>query len=673
MTTTIIIRVRKPVSEGTGYRVWVEEYDQETGRAEMLPGLEGEFSPGLNTRITKIVDDLRRNGGNTQTRAAIGAELFAQMARTPAGQEWFLLWQEYKHSRQVMLRVYLDIEPASLRQLPWELMIDTADRDSNRNAPFRSDGHRPMRGDPSPANEDNEPIDLLPIRLLVVICDIDEQRLTRTEQELLSPEAEVDAIYAALRKQPGIWQIEVLRKPSWTRLRETLKNFQPQILHFIGETYGIEDPAFRISGDGGTSAEYRFEDIEKLFLGEELFIEPRLFILNGCRTTEMVAEEKFRGLGTRAIVTNQAVVYGAPAIRFSGSFYQALAETGELDEAVWRARVKLWTEFQGDPYDWGIPVLTVQGDPGTVIRRDLREIAERAWDLISEDDYDAADLLVDRLDPSRKVWGRARGKKHLALITGKENSGKSQLLRSCKLTWKLRGHPAILLDPKNMDHLEDGRLHPSTREILLNICDLLMIEFGSSGSVIQELTVLKRDVSGASYRSSGYPEAAHPYQLLCERLIGILEAATADQPLMIAFDRIGDIMPVDLGGHIKDDLFEPVARGKAGHTCIVIAIKEVELAEGGVGGILGWSPDLSPWSRWVEIVKLSPFFPHEAELLGREYGARKGWVGETHPRHGTNVMSEWVERVRNRQEMQVPWLPSDLRDLAQVFEQGWLR
>jgi CHAT domain len=666
----IIIRISEPVDGETGYPMCLEEYHPGSGQSTVVTGTECLLPDALRTRASEIFNELRGGGGNSSIRQRIGKELYRYLAETAAGQEWIKRWRECEYGSDVRLRAYLDIKPEFLQRLPWELMMD-----ENEDAPFLSADHRPMRGDPNLVRGEAAASDVLPIRVLVIVCDIDQDDVRPQDRERLAPQAELDAIHAALRQQPGMWQVEVLRQPAPEAISEALQAIKPQILHIIGETYGSDDLALRLSRDQHEAEYFKIRDLERIIRNRLDYPDrPRIFVLNACRTAEMTSTERFRRLGTRAIVTNQAVVYGEPAIVFSQEFYHKLAETGQIDEAMRRTRGRLSAELR-DYYDWGIPVLTVYGDPATVIRGDWEAIAAKARGLISSDDYDMVDLLVDRLDPSRKVWRRTDGlrRKHLALITGQKKSGKSQLLRSCMLTWKLRGHPAILIDPeKNMSELEGGRIHPGTRELLLHICDLLMIEFASSEVVVAALRTLKAEAEKANYKLAGNSDAIHPHQPLCGTLIKILKEATIDRPLMLAFDRVDEIWRKDLKGQIKDSLFDPITRGRAGDTYVVIAIADGDLnGEFNEEGILGWSPRTSPWSNLVDEVQLASFSPHDAGPLGHEYGARKGWVGLT--RHGTQVMPQWLQRIQDSDMAKFPWLPSELYILAAQFELEWLR
>lgn len=666
----IIFRVSEPATGPARFRICLEEYDPDSGVATEVDGTGCDFPEELIAESSQIFAELTENGGQTGIRARLGALLYQHIAATPAGREWLNRYTAHGDGSQGTLRAYLDIEPDLLRHLPWELMTNERD-----DPPFRALHHRPMRGHPRSAGDHNNPSADLPIHVLIVVCDIDMANLPRKDTDLFTPQGEIDAIFAALRGQPGIWHVEVLRMPTWSDLRRTLMDFQPQILHFIGDTGKAEEPAFTIAritedGEAGT-ASLPMSELGRLVPPQFM---PRLFVLNGCRTTQMTVSAHFRTLASRAIITNLATVYAAPSVIFSSAFYRGLAETGAIDEAVWQARETLFRELDGNYYDWGVPVLTVLGSPDTIFRPDLRELADKAQRLIASDTrpYDDVDLLVDRLDPSRRVWRRSDGRRerHLVLIKGQENAGKSHLLHACMLTWELRGHPVALIDPLNMSYLQGDRLRPSLKEILLQLCDELKGEFTPTDKIDRDLDSLKERLSAVEYMAPDNSDIPHPFHTMCGDLLEILHAATSESaPLMLAFDTLNLIIPDQLKNQVKESLLAPIAQGRAGHTYAVIAIAEREFET----NILGWSPDDPTWNKWVDVVELPKFPPTEAEPLGREYGARKGWVELFHSGHRQRAMAEWIRRIRVSEALKERWLPSELHKLAAVFEQEWLR
>jgi GTPase SAR1 family protein len=57
--------------------------------------------------------------------------------------------------------------------------------------------------------------------------------------------------------------------------------------------------------------------------------------------------------------------------------------------------------------------------------------------------------LVDRAAEHRKIWGRIDCDQlppRSVLVTGDEEVGKSTLVKSCLLTWSLRGHQVVYVD-----------------------------------------------------------------------------------------------------------------------------------------------------------------------------------------------------------------------------------
>lgn len=615
-----------------------------------------DLDPGFVEEATQMRDRLTLNGRDFNVRKDIGERLYKIAAGTSVGRVWLDRCAALQDANESM-RTYFRVDPEELWDLPWELM-----HDDSHEPPFRADGHRPMRGYPDPTGDDQEADPQLPINVLIVICD-----MPPNDREMGSPEAEVDAIFAALKDQPGIWHVTVLRQPDRDQLSGKIDDIRPQILHFIGDTETAGDPSFTITRPEERHS-YPASELDRLLPWN---FRPRLLILNGCRTTQMLAHANSRDLATRAVITNQTIVYGPPAVHFSGAFYRYLAQSGKVDDAMWRTRDELYRRAPVDRHYWGIPVLTVYGSPDTIFRQDLQQVAAAAPGLIDADDFKNVKLLVDRLDPSRQVWQRSTGGEHkrMVLITGLKRSGKSQLLHSCLLTWRLRGHPAILVDTKRMDYLgDDSRNRAGLREILLNICDSLD-NLSAASEIRADLQQLKQKIERTDHRGLGNLEDPNPFRTLCQEFFAITKRMTGPRvPLMIAFDHVDLMMPQQLSNQVKECLLLPIMDPEiAGHTYAVIAIIESDFYE----RMLGWSMSETPWDSAVEVVPLDSIPADEAMPLSREYGVRKGWL-ERQTRQGEPVMPEWIRWLGNREELKQKWLPSELPKLAGMFGQGRL-
>lgn len=657
---TVVLHISDSAEAGRRPSICLEDFDPRAGTLTRVDDTLEEVPGRLLERCDHLLNELSQEGGKARARAHIGVELYAYIAQTGAGREWFRRCKASGMRKRdgkwdEPLRTYLQIEPESLQRLPWELITESAN--ANPFAPFRLQNHLAARGHPLDQSEQESMVrSKLPLSILVAIYNIEmdfdegDERFFRS-----SPQAEVDAIFTALRGQPGIWQIEVLRNPRERQLREALEATRPQILHFIGEPSGPDDPQFTAKISGNETESFRISGLQRIL--SDMDDPPRLFLLNGCRTTEMAPSEAFRALGSKAVITNQAIVYGPPAITFTRVFYEKLAETGDAALAVREARSELWKIQSDDKYDWGIPVLTLHDGPETIIPDKLPDIAKSAKAMIQAGGFGEPGWHVDRLRQSRQVWSRVGSNRQIALINGRRETGKSLLLRTCMLTWKLRSHPAVLFDGWDRTGYKRGRANIKT--VLQYIGEELQVEFAGMPSTRDKLTEFLAELdNSAGFAGNGDADDVHPYERPCRQFISILREATAGRPLMLAFDELKHFYQDDLQRWLKDYIFRPIARGLAGHTYIVIATEDKSL--------LGWrEPD---WDGWTESVRLERFEHAEAILMAHEYGARRGYLGDVHIVNGNERMAKWIEEISKSPDFQGAWLPVELRELANDFD-----
>jgi hypothetical protein len=652
---TRVIEIGHPEDDGTGYPISLRDFDPEKRVLGKISASDKIRTPLLSATddgrdaIEWIGGILRDQNRDQDALASIGRYLSDVFKGNQVGRQWFEQCAENdRQGNVVRMRTYIDIQPADLQHLPWELISYGVGRPI-----FKSRGHRVMRGRPDIASGLEGEAFPLPVRVLVVICD---------ESKELLAEDEVDAIYAGISKQAGIWQVEVLREPDWQTLRDALTNYPPQILHIIAHTCQSDPPAFLVRernpeiGHLPTYWMLRIADIDELLI--EVGSMPRLLVLNACHTAEMIPVERFRVLGMNAVVATQSEIDSEEARCFTEAFYEKLVGTDSIEDAVFHARVAMRHRRQKDHHDWGIPVLTVFGSSANVIRSDLAQLREKARKLRS-DRYTQTHLLVDRIFTHRKIWGpdnqhdHLRPEKHLVLVSGRKLTGKTELISSCMLTWQLRGSHAVIIDmadvPEDIMPSGDCRI-VNAQQALIHICNSL-----SAGlkCVDFDASICDR-LRDQAYKLRTCDASA--YAQRCTAILDILEMIPdGPPPLLIAIDHLERIVDGDLHHVISDKLLWPIARNRLDNVYIIAAVTEDKLRE----NILGDLANRWRWAVQVERVNIDFFKPEQAISLGREFGARKGWVAR----------SPWQSYVHSNPAMKNDWPPLELHKLAETYEQ----
>jgi hypothetical protein len=145
----------------------------------------------------------------------------------------------------------------------------------------------------------------------------------------------------------------------------------------------------------------------------------------------------------------QGDVASDAAVVFSRYMYDALVSGDPLDAAVARARLELRYTQGLHPRDWALPVLTVQSDPGDVLRV-VRQVEPQEVLRRDPDVFGNVPWLVDRSDERRAMlrWLTPEGadSEGLLLVAGAEDVGKSWIAQACVLTGRLRGVPVAYVD-----------------------------------------------------------------------------------------------------------------------------------------------------------------------------------------------------------------------------------
>jgi hypothetical protein len=547
----------------------------------------------------------------------IGEQLYELIAQTEAGRMWIAeLTQARARGNVVHFRTYFDIQATELVKMPWEVMLP-----GRRRRPiFVTDHSRVVRGRPDTQDPPQYYDPELPVRLLAIVCD---------SSDGYHGDDELDAIYRGLSAKPGIWQIEVLREPAQEELASKVKDFRPHVLHIIGATTATSVPEFRIRQPDGESWNFSInDDLDAYWFGIK---PPQLLVLNGCHTAKAAMQE-VRDIGFNAVISSQLEVYSKPAVKLTAFFYEELAKTGSVEEAVWGARGRMWSAEQRarvKHYDWGRPVLTVFGSPDNILRPDLTELTKWVDVLRRSGPYGYAGQFVNRTEEHRQVWGSSSDHpdRRLVLVSGAEGIGKSQLIRSCMLTWELRGSQVLLADLKR-DHPHTGtRGKLPSAAGLLGLCKDIEVYLARPGSdnnddagraIAEAVELLQRDPSS---HISG-----DPYDGALSKIKEGLRLIAGEKRLLLALDHIERIESSGIDKLISRLLWPIAFEGMKDHAGL-----------GQIYAIVGTTPEVAAmiknalaedgefWGGSVGFVHLGGFRHDQWYPLGREFGARRGW------------------------------------------------
>jgi hypothetical protein len=256
------------------------------------------------------------------------------------------------------IRLHLDVSAADL---PWEFLFDDA-RDSflclSRMTPIVryleiDDVPMPLKLDP-------------PLRVLGVIS-------SPSDYPQLDVEAEWARLNEALSAQmkAGTVQVERLDPVTIDELLQVLQRGTYHVLHFIGHggfRRSTEEGVLIFEDESGGSREVTGEELGILLQDHPSL---RLVVLNSCEGARGDVRDPFSGTAQSlirrripSVIAMQFEITDTAALRFSRSFYGALAGNYPIDAAVAEARKSI--RLAGNAFEWGTPVLYMMSSDGRV-------------------------------------------------------------------------------------------------------------------------------------------------------------------------------------------------------------------------------------------------------------------------------------------------------------------
>ncbi|MFF3765522.1 CHAT domain-containing protein [Streptomyces sp. NPDC001922] len=666
------LEVRLRAADGTEARhtVTAGAADLLEGPADRCPArLDGLFDPGVRE----------------SEREAAGELMYGALFDGPVAELWDGL--RPRPGARTPLRVRLEIGPARLRVVPWELL---------RRGPqwlWQDDRLRLLRHAGAEAAADTRdcrgegecPVcpgeaELGPLRILVVVCNPRDRTLLADE--------EVASIRGAFADRPGRCDVEVLDGPSKAGLSRAIERLRPHVLHFIGHgmprgeagsaalvfNWASVQDAFAPSGvpgsgpppAGGAAAAGPGWELDSTGVTELASWRPGLVVLNACRSAEDPADrlgglaDAFLRTGSRAVISMQADVRSRVAVTFSAELYRRLGAQEPLEDALAATRRRLRTEPTADG-SWALPVLTTVCGPQLAVPVRFALADESLTDVLLNKQYADLRLFLGRSAERRIAWwsvdgdGRDRRGSRLLVLTGETHYfpeyriGKTWLAHWWLLTCALRGERATYVDLAARDLPRPGPGSPQRRSTHKDWLDTVRVVREACLDPVQ-LTPMPEAVFADSYEPFNRavrglpPSSAEPVSATVDEwlpfdenssrpdarraeifagLLGVLRASAQEQPHVIVMDNADLILPEAFEQFVYPLLLRPVALDRGG------ALRFVLVADP------NWVHRSLPAEDEMlrQQVSLEDFDAGEFHRLAREHCLRSG------------LQFEWFEQV----------------------------
>lgn len=463
------------------------------------------------------------------------------------------------------LRTILDIKPDKLRWLPWELIY---------KAPLPSffDSANPFsRG--TLHEKPNPKSFTWPIHALIVVGSAKDDPAVSAKQE-------IEAIQHAFIKSPVPIDWYISCRPKKEELRNLIKDFKPQILHFIGHGKNVGYSYLELTDKKEQQApqEWTVQDIA-IHLQPW---KPRLAFVNACRTSSTDGQEHswdiaraFSAVGVPAVIGMQADIKGIAAAAFSGKFYESLVNLPvdrSLAEA--RAAVSNSDNLSLKDRDWALATLFLQQVPEQIL--DIRPVLDKK--TVNKYRLDGklkeTSDFVGRLRERRKLWygvdqvtERDEEFSSLCIVVGSELIGKSALVQASMKVCALRN--------RNVSYIDIG--YPETKNFVQILKIIREGDPKSSNIICAPLPQAPFADFDQKYGDLiKQPNAATTLAAdnnLCEHFFNSYKAAlseiSATEPLIIVLDHL-NVEWDQFNNILAEKLITPIAQGLVGNCRMIL-------------------------------------------------------------------------------------------------------
>ncbi|HYJ42606.1 MAG TPA: CHAT domain-containing protein [Steroidobacteraceae bacterium] len=503
-------------------------------------------------------------------------------------------------------RLFLDIEPAELERVPWELAKSS---NPTRRLSLNYTQSRLTAAPRAAARPTSD----WPFRILIFVgC-------SPTDEGKLQVDKEIEAIRRVFIRFGRSVDVRVESRLTLEELSAVIKGgpkqdrWEPHVFHFVGHTGVLPDDSYGLAIDrsetDGASWVWSQESIQQDL--DLLEWTPTFVFLNACRTADEPAatwtmQRSFIQAGARCALTMQADVAGEIAGKFAGKFYEQIAAGDTVQEAVAEARGVVY-RFNSSTtvIDWGLPSLTTT-ETETKLFTPRARPPDPGYAKCQE--FDEARIFAN-CEPSRRLlthWmcpvraqNKAAESPNVVVLTGPARCGKSHLLKWAMESWVLSGALVRYFElndgsPRNflsiLRQIRDGDGKGGARYLQRQLpveafkrCNWTMKNLLANGQPGEWIEAehpeaeIPDDPKLQILRANG-EDRLEP--AICAEFHAALRSLAEKQPVVLVFNKVTDgvtrlVSPDDFA-QLVTHLFKPIALEKDGRVKLVFSVSDVE-------------------------------------------------------------------------------------------------
>jgi ABC-type branched-subunit amino acid transport system substrate-binding protein len=324
------------------------------------------ISSDTEQRLNEILIDSKLRAREAPEEPAarakeFGMKLFNYLFNSDVEKLYYEIKTRAMRQRSV-IRLHLLIRPAELSTVPWELL-----HDDDQYLCLNSSPKILLARIPDIGVKKKSLVYRPPLRLLGITASPNGHRK-------LDVESEKQYIDEALKSLKQEKRVEIEWKKAEPSVISDLKSDGPwHVLHFIGHGY-FENEKNREHSEGilifedsdGNRLDYDANRL-RLALHENI----QLVFLNACDTARGDPLDylssfayKLAIKGIPAIVAMQVKISDDAAIQFARVFYESLASGDAVDEAVTKARHRIYVRADANSLEWIAPILYTSTSSG---------------------------------------------------------------------------------------------------------------------------------------------------------------------------------------------------------------------------------------------------------------------------------------------------------------------